>query len=470
VVIRSTPVIALVGRPNVGKSTLFNRLTGTRDALVADVPGVTRDRIYGFARTGGRPCVVVDTGGLSGVEEGIDGMVARQALLAIEESDAVLLLVDGRAGLSAGDEHIGAQLRRLGKQVVVAVNKTEGLDADLAMAEFHALGLGEPMAISAAHGQGTKTLLAAALERLDGPAEEDSPAPLGGAEEETLRLAIVGRPNVGKSTFINRLLGEERVLASAMPGTTRDAVEVPFLRAGRRYLLVDTAGVRRRARVQETVERFSVVKTLRAVEAANVVVLMLDAQQGIAEQDASLLGYVAERGRGLVLVVNKWDGMGSAQRDRVRSELARKLKFLDYARLHYISALHGSGVMEVLDSVVEAYASARRDLPTPQLTRVLQDAVTEHQPPLSGGFRVKLRYAHQGGQNPPLIVIHGSRVGKVPAAYQRFLVNRFRQAFGLRGTPVRVEFRSGENPYAPPAKGRSHRPGVIRRRRSQPSG
>lgn len=464
-------VVALVGRPNVGKSTLFNRLTGTRDALVVDVPGVTRDRIYGSCTVSGHPWLVVDTGGLSGNSGEIDQLVASQARQAIEEADLVLLLVDARSGLTAGDEQVGTLLRRLGKPVLVAVNKSEGLPAELAAAEFYSLGLGDPVVISAAHGQGIQTLLAEISAMAPGAPSDQAGErlePDGGA---TLRLAVVGRPNVGKSTFINRLLGEERVLTSDLPGTTRDAIHVPFERDGQRYLLVDTAGVRRRSRVHEVVERFSVIKTLRAIEAAHVVVLMLDARQGIAEQDASLLGFVAERGRGLVIAVNKWDGLERNQREQVRVDLARRLSFLDYVRFHFISALHGSGIIDVLDSVQEAFQAAWRDLPTPELTRVLQDAVSEHQPPLVGGFRVKLRYAHQGGRNPPLIVVHGNRVAKLPLAYQRFLTNRFRQAFGLRGTPVRVEFRSGDNPYRPQAgKRRSAGGGPSRRRRSEPSG
>lgn len=463
-------VVALVGSPNVGKSTLFNRLTGTRDALVADVPGVTRDRIYGVCTVSGHSWLVVDTGGLSGDRGEIDHLVARQARQAIEEADLVVLLVDARTGLTAGDKEIGELLRRLGKPVLVAANKSEGLTEELAAAEFYGLGLGQPVTISAAHGQGIETLLAqiAAIRPVVSPQAAESVEPM---VEATLRLAIVGRPNVGKSTFINRLLGEERVLASDAPGTTRDAVQVPFERDGQRYVLVDTAGVRRRSRVQEVVERFSVIKTLRAIEAAHVVVLMLDARQGVAEQDASLLGFVAERGRGLVIAVNKWDGLDRSQRQRVRVDLARRLSFLDYVRFHFISALHGSGVMDVLDSVQQAFHSAGRNLPTPELTRVLQDAVAEHQPPMAGGFRVKLRYAHQGGRHPPVIIVHGNRVAKLPLSYRRFLTNRFRQAFGLHGTPVRVEFRSGDNPYRPdPGKRLSAGRGASRRRRSAPSG
>ncbi len=457
----SLPVIALVGRPNVGKSTLFNRLTRTRDALVADLPGLTRDRIYGKGRVGPRPCIVVDTGGLTGDEEGLEGQMARQAWRAVEEADVVVFLVDARDGLTAADELVAERLRRTGKPVVLAVNKAERMSPAVAAAEFHALGLGEPLAISAAHGQGVGLLVERALgmapvqageEAADGAA--GAPEPEGG-ETGRVRVAVVGRPNVGKSTLVNRLLGEERMVASDRPGTTRDAVRIDFERDGEAYTLIDTAGVRRRARVKEAVEKFSVIKALQAMEAAQVVILVIDAREGVTEQDATLLGHAVEAGRGLVVAVNKWDGLAPDQRERVRAEVERRLAFADFAPVRYISALHGSGLGELMAAVRQVADSAARRLPTPRLTRVLQEAVTAHPPPLGRGRRrIKLRYAHQGGQNPPVIVIHGTQAERLPAAYQRYLAKRFREAFGLVGTPLRLELRSGENPYA----GRPTRP------------
>jgi GTP-binding protein len=439
------PVIALVGRPNVGKSTLFNRLTRTRDALVADFPGLTRDRQYGLGKVGSRPYLVVDTGGLAGAGEELDGLIERQAWQAIEAADAVVFLVDGRAGLSASDESIAAQLRRCGKAVFLAVNKTEHLDPDLAVVDFQSLGLGSPRALAAAHNRGVKQLVEAVLTALP---DTDEVQPSDGAPgADGIRLAIVGRPNVGKSTLVNRLLGEERVVASDRPGTTRDSVRVPFTRDGVGYLLIDTAGVRRRARVKETIEKFSVIKTLQAIEQANVVIMVLDARQGLSEQDATLLGFVLDCGRALVVAVNKWDGLERDQRSRVRAELDRRFPYLEFARTHFVSALHGSGVMDLLGSVRVAHQAALRDLPTPELTRVLQDAVQSHQPPMVRGRRIKLRYAHQGGRNPPLIVIHGNQTGKVPEAYRRYLMKVFRRVFRLSGTPVRIEFKSGGNPF-----------------------
>ncbi|RTZ75267.1 MAG: ribosome biogenesis GTPase Der [Gammaproteobacteria bacterium] len=436
------PVIALVGRPNVGKSTLFNRLTRSRDALVADQPGLTRDRQYGIGRIGDRPYVVVDTGGISGDAEGVEMLMDRQVRLAIEEADHILYLVDGREGLAGADEQIAEELRRTGKPVTVVVNKSESLDRDIAAAEFHALGLGDPVPISAAHGRGVKPLMNRVLETLP-PAEETAEE----EQERGVQIAVVGRPNVGKSTLINRLLGEERLVAYDKPGTTRDSIQVPFEHRGRRYTLIDTAGVRRRARVSEAIEKFSIIKTLQAMEQANVVLLVLDAHEGITEQDASLAGHVLDSGRALVVVINKWDGLEKDERERVKSELERKLPFLSFAEMKFVSALHGTGVGHLMEAVDAAYAAATRDLKTAELTRVLEEAVMEHQPPLVRGRRIKLRYAHQGGRNPPLIVIHGNQTESVPAAYQRYLANRFRQAFHLWGTPVRIEFRTTANPY-----------------------
>ncbi|MDY0065200.1 MAG: ribosome biogenesis GTPase Der [Steroidobacteraceae bacterium] len=435
------PVIALVGRPNVGKSTLFNLLTGTRDALVADLPGLTRDRQYGYGRLGPGPYLVVDTGGLVADAHGLEQLMAKQTLRAIEEADRVLFLVDARDGLTPSDHYIAQQLRACAAKVIVAVNKAEGLDAATAAAEFHQLGFGEPHSISAAHGDGVRALMERALAGVQ--AQNETPA----AGPEDISVAVIGRPNVGKSTLINRLLGEERLIAFDQPGTTRDAVYAPFERDGRRYVLIDTAGVRRRARVEEAIEKFSVIKALQAVDSANVVIGVIDAHDTVAEQDASLFGMVAERGRALVVAVNKWDGIPPEKRDEIRAGLDLRLPFLDFAPVHFISALHGSGVGELMRAVSRAYDASMRELPTPELTRVLEAAVRQHQPPLVRGRRIKLRYAHQGGRNPPIIVIHGNQVQHVPDAYRRYLANVFRKAFRLEGTPVRIEFRADENPF-----------------------
>ena len=436
------PVIALVGRPNVGKSTLFNRMTRTRDALVADFPGLTRDRKYGDGKLGDRPYIVIDTGGLSGDTEDLDSLMAQQAWLAIEEADLVLFLVDGRDGLTAADEAVATALRRTGKSRLLVVNKTDGIDSDAACSEFYALGLGDPYSVSAAHGRGVNALMAAAMALL--PPVEAAAIPV---DDDTIRVAVVGRPNVGKSTLINRMLGEERVLAYDMPGTTRDSIFIPFERDGVAYTLIDTAGVRRRARVREVIEKFSVIKTLQAIDAAHVVILVLDAQLGIGEQDASLAGYIAEKGRALVVAVNKWDGLETHARRQVNDQLDRRLPFLGFAKTCFISALHGTGVGDLFPQVQKAYAAAMRELPTPGLTKILEQAVQEHQPPLVHGRRIKLRYAHQGGRNPPVIVIHGNQTERVPETYRRYLVNAFRSAMHLTGTPVRIEFKTGSNPY-----------------------
>ena len=436
------PVIALVGRPNVGKSTLFNRLTQTRDALVADQPGLTRDRKYGVARLGRLTCLVVDTGGLSGVSGGIESLMERQVLRAIEEADHILLLLDAKEGCTAGDEIIAAQLRKTGKPITPVVNKSEGQDDAVAAADFQLLALGQPVAISALHGQGVKRLMDAVLLDLPETALQDPPE-----EQLGIQIAVVGRPNVGKSTLVNRMLGEERVLAYDKPGTTRDSIFITYNHDDRPYTLIDTAGVRRRARVSEAVEKFSVVKTLQAIEQANVVLLVLDAKQGIGEQDASLAGHILESGRALLVVVNKWDGLEPERRERVKSDVDRKLPFLDFASQHFISALHGSGVGDLYAHIDRAYDSAMRKLATATLTRILEDILTEHQPPLVRGRRIKLRYAHQGGRNPPLIVIHGNQTDAVPQSYRRYLINRFRRLLKLHGTPVRIEFKSGDNPF-----------------------
>ncbi|HRD50553.1 MAG: ribosome biogenesis GTPase Der [Candidatus Competibacter sp.] len=450
------PVIALVGRPNVGKSTLFNSLTRTRNALVADLPGLTRDRQYGIGQRGPRPYVVVDTGGLTDEDEGLAGLVQQQAWRAIEEADAVLLLVDGRGGLTAADEEIASQLRRAGKALHLVINKGEHRDPDLLSAEFHTLGLEHLHVIAATHNEGVETLIEQVLAALSGSGE-DGEAVAPEEPEGVIRLAVVGRPNVGKSTLVNRLLGEERMLACDLPGTTRDSVSAPFERDGQRYTLIDTAGVRRRSRVSEVVEKFSVIKALQAIDQAHVIVLVLDARQGIGDQDASLLGLVLDSGRALVVAVNKWDHLDPDIRAEVKRELDRRLGFVDFARMHFISALHGTGVGELLASVRQAYAAATRKLSTPELTRILEDALAAHQPPLVHGHSIKLRYAHQGGQNPPMIIIHGNRIEHVPDSYRRYLVGVYRKRLDLWGTPIRIEFRGGENPYHQSATARPGR-------------
>jgi len=444
------PVVALVGRPNVGKSTLFNRLTRSRAALVADFSGLTRDRHYGEGRVGDIPFIVIDTGGFEPVaKDGILLEMARQTRQAIAEADVVVFLVDARAGLNAHDHEIATLLRKSGQQrVLLAVNKAEGMGAGAAIAEFHELGLGQPYPISAAHGDGIVDLIELALQDLAGPpAEEEEPAEEG-EHDHRIKLAIVGRPNVGKSTLINTLMGEERVIAFDMPGTTRDAIEIDFERDGRRYTLIDTAGLRKRGKVFEAVEKFSVIKTLQAIEASNVVLLMLDAQTEISEQDAHIAGFVLETGRAVVVAVNKWDGLDGEEKERIEREFMRKLRFLSFARVHTISALRGQGIKPLLKSVNAAHAAAFAKLSTPKLTRELQAAVEQQPPPRKGIFRPKMRYAHQGGQNPPLVVIHGNALDAVPDSYRRYLETRFRNAFDLAGTPLRIEFKSSHNPYA----------------------
>jgi len=437
------PVIALVGRPNVGKSTLFNRLTRSRDALVHDVPGVTRDRHYGEGRSGGHAFIAIDTGGFEPAAEGdIYAEMARQAELAIAEADAVIFVVDARAGLAPADRRIAERLRRARAPVHVAANKAEGMQRDTAEAEFHELGLGAPAAISGAHGEGVRELLEAVLERFpedSGDEERDEGHP---------RIAVVGRPNVGKSTLVNALVGEQRVIAFDKPGTTRDPIEVPFERAGRRYTLIDTAGLRRRGRTGEPVEFFSIVKALQAIEAANVAILVLDAAGGVTEQDAHVAGYILERGRAVVIAVNKWDAADAEARARMKSELAWKLGFLGFAQSHFVSAREGKGLGPLMRSVDAAYGAAMAKLPTPKLTRAMIAAVERQAPPRTGAVRPKLRYAHQGGMNPPRIIVHGNALDRVPASYKRYLEGYFRDAFGLAGTPLAIEFRTGRNPYA----------------------
>jgi GTP-binding protein len=438
------PVIALVGRPNVGKSTLFNQLTRSRDALVANFPGLTRDRQYGQARVGSRAFVVIDTGGISGDEDGIDSQMAGQSLTAIEEADAVLMIVDAREGLTPGDQALARHLRQRDKAFHLVVNKIDGLNEDIAANDFYALGVESMYRIAASHGRGVKAMVDQILATF--PTEEDPSAREHGGD--SIRVAIVGRPNVGKSTLVNRLLGEERVVVFDQPGTTRDSIYIDYERDEQNYMLIDTAGVRKRKNVRETVEKFSIVKTLKAIDDANVVVLVMDGHEGIVDQDMHLLGHCIEAGRGLVLAVNKWDGIEPDQREWIKSELGRRLQFAAYADTHFISALHGSGVGLLYKSINAAYQSATRKLNTNALTRILEGAVFDHAPPMVDGRRIKLRYAHAGGQNPPLIVIHGNQTAKVPNSYQRYLEKVFRRELDLVGTPVRIEFKTGENPFA----------------------
>ncbi|PJG83014.1 ribosome biogenesis GTPase Der [Caviibacterium pharyngocola] len=480
----TTPVVALVGRPNVGKSTLFNRLTRTRDALVADFPGLTRDRKYGQANIAGYDFIVIDTGGIDGTEEGVEEKMAEQSLLAIEEADVVLFLVDARAGLTAADIGIAHYLRqRQNKTTVLVANKTDGIDADSHCAEFYQLGLGEIAQIAASQGRGVTALmeqvlapLAAQLDEnatesavenseendstdewdreFDFTNEEDTDLLDEALEEETaledknIKIAIVGRPNVGKSTLTNRILGEDRVVVYDLPGTTRDSIYIPMERDGQHYTIIDTAGVRKRGKVHLAVEKFSVIKTLQAIQDANVVLLTIDAREGISDQDLSLLGFILNAGRSLVIVVNKWDGLDQEIKDRVKSELDRRLDFIDFARVHFISALHGSGVGNLFESVREAYACATQKMTTSMLTRILQMATDEHQPPMMGGRRIKLKYAHPGGYNPPIIVIHGNQIERLPDSYKRYLSNYYRRSLKIVGSPIRLLFQEGNNPFA----------------------
>ncbi|MYN11935.1 ribosome biogenesis GTPase Der [Pusillimonas sp. TS35] len=474
------PVIALVGRANVGKSTLFNRITRSRAALVADFSGLTRDRHYGEGRVGNHPFIAVDTGGFEPVaKEGILLEMARQTQQAIAEADVVIFLVDARAGVNAHDHEIARLLRKSGQRVLLAVNKAEGMRYGSAAAEFHELGLGEPHPISASHGDGVVDLIEEALSFMDAAeaggsddsvvfdadalSDDDIDAVLAAGDEagaeaadeadaeagvqHRIKLAVVGRPNAGKSTLINTLVGEERVIAFDMPGTTRDAIEIEFERGGTAYTLIDTAGLRRRGKVFEAIEKFSVIKTLQAIEACNVVLLMIDAQAGISDQDAHIAGFVVETGRALVVAINKWDSVDREQRELLLREFERKLRFLSFARMHTISATKGQGINALLKSVNAAHAAAFSRLSTPRLTRELRDAVEQQPPPRKGIFRPKMRYAHQGGQNPPLIVIHGNALDAIPDSYRRYLETRFRTAFKLEGTPLRIEFKSSQNPY-----------------------
>ncbi len=438
------PVVAIVGRPNVGKSTIFNALTRTRDALVADIPGVTRDRQYGISDVGETPCVLIDTGGLVGQAEGIDYLTAQQVHQAIEESQLVLFVVSAKEGLTSEDEEISKLLRQRDRPTLLIGNKTDGTDPDVSLAEFAALGMGPALPVAASHRRGMSALMEEATAMLP-LAEEEETDPEG--DRDRLRLAIVGRPNVGKSTLVNRMLGEERVMAYDLPGTTRDSISVFMEHRGVKYELIDTAGVRRRSRVTEVIEKFSIIKALQAIDRAHVVVLMLDATEGITDQDTTLLGHILKQGRALVIALNKWDGMAEDDRKQVLSEMDRRLQFVPWARQIRLSALHGSGLKELIKSVNEAWRSATMDMPTPELTRVLQKAWEAHQPPMSQGRSSRLRFAHSGGNLPPRIIIHGNRTDSIPASYKRYLENVFIKHFKLRGTPLMIDFRSGENPF-----------------------
>ncbi|MDV7105291.1 ribosome biogenesis GTPase Der [Vibrio sp. TH_r3] len=466
------PVVALVGRPNVGKSTLFNRLTRTRDALVADFPGLTRDRKYGQAKLGEHEFIVIDTGGIDGTEEGVETKMAEQSLAAIDEADVVLFMVDGRAGLTVSDEAIAHHLRKIEKPAMLVVNKVDGVDADAASAEFWQLGMEHMYQIAASHGRGVTSLIERALnpfaealietqkgeiedltDVVDGDedkleyTEEEAEQEFKRLQDQPIKLAIIGRPNVGKSTLTNRILGEERVVVYDMPGTTRDSIYIPMKRDEREYVLIDTAGVRRRKRINETVEKFSVVKTLKAVEDANVVLLIIDARENISDQDLSLLGFALNAGRSIVIAVNKWDGLDSDIKEHVKKELDRRLGFVDFARIHFISALHGTGVGHLFESVQEAYKSATTRVGTSVLTRVMKMATDDHQPPLVRGRRVKLKYAHAGGYNPPIVVIHGNQVKELPDSYKRYLMNYYRRSLEIMGTPIRIQFQNSDNPF-----------------------
>ncbi len=435
------PVIALVGRPNVGKSTLFNYLTRSREALVADYPGLTRDRQYGRVKRGHRDCLVVDTGGIVDDKDGIDSFARKQVEIALQEADVVFFLVDARAGLNTADQMIAESLRRLNKPVVLVANKIDGINAEIASADFYALALGEPVAIAASHGRGVRELLAR-IDDLIPEAEEDADSEEGG-----IGIAIVGRPNVGKSTLVNRLLGEERVVVFDEAGTTRDSIYIPFERNGQKFTLIDTAGMRRKARVSLAIEKFSIIKSLQAIEKANVVIYLIDAREGVTDQDAHLLGLILEAGRALIIGLNKWDGISVEQKELIKKQIEIKLPFLDFAEKHPISALHGSGVGKLFDVVHKLYDSAMIDMSTPELTRILKDAVDAHQPPLVRGRRIKLKYAHQGGRNPPVVVVHGVQTDALPSAYRRYLMNYYRQQLGLKGTPIKLVFKSPENPF-----------------------
>lgn len=434
------PVIALVGRPNVGKSTLFNRITKTQDALVADFPGLTRDRQYGDANFDNKPFIVVDTGGVGVEDIAVDALMSKQSEFALNEADYVFFIVDGRAGLTSVDQTIASRLRKIGKPVYLIVNKTEGLDEEITCADFQSLGLADVFAISAAHGRGMQHLLQFLTKNFE-PAINDEYAP------DAIKIAFAGRPNVGKSTLINRILGEERVVVYDMPGTTRDSISIPFARDEQQYVLIDTAGVRRRSRVDEKIEKFSVIKTLQSIKESNVCMMLLDAKEGLTDQDMHLLGFIIESGKALVIAVNKWDGLDEDQKEHIKQELTRRLQFAQFAKIRFISALHGSGVGGLFKDILQAYKSATQHFSTPQVTRLLEDLISKHTPPLVNGRRIKMRYAHVGGHNPPLIIIHGNQLDSLPSSYKRYLVKGFTEHLNLIGTPLKLEFKSTVNPF-----------------------
>ncbi len=437
------PVVAIVGRPNVGKSTLFNVLTQSRDALVVDLPGTTRDRQYGEGKVGDKKYIVIDTGGIGGTDQVVDDDVTKQSWLAIEEADVILFMVDGQTGITNLDLVFAKQLRKVAKPVHLVINKIDGLDVQLTLSEFFSLGFDNPVAIAASQKRGVSKLIEQSLAAYPSVEETDE----ANDSSPGIRVAFVGQPNVGKSTLVNRILGEERVIVSDLAGTTRDSIFIPFERDGQQYTLIDTAGVRRKARVKETVEKFSVVKTLQSIEAANVVVLMIDAKKGVTDQDLSLLDFIVESGRALVIAINKWDDVSPEEREAVKKPLGYRLQFVEFAIQHFISALHGSGVGNIFTSIQKAYNSAMKELPTPLLTRILEEIVAAHQPPLAQGRRIKLRYAHSGGHNPPRIIIHGNMTAHVPESYKRYMIKAFIDKLKLQGTPVVVQFKTGENPY-----------------------
>jgi GTP-binding protein len=436
------PVIALVGRPNVGKSTLFNRLTRTQDALVADFPGLTRDRQYGDAVFNDKPFIVVDTGGIGVDDIAVDELMSKQSELALHEADIVFFMVDGRAGLTGIDQTIAANLRKINKPLYLVINKIDGVNEEMISADFQSLGFSAVYGISASHGRGLQSLLGDVTAGFASPIDEQEPQ-----DKSAIKIAFAGRPNVGKSTLINRILGEERVVVYDMPGTTRDSISIPFERDGQDYILIDTAGVRRRARVNEKIEKFSIIKTLQSIKESHVCLMLLDAREGLTEQDLHLVGFIIESGKALVIAVNKWDGLTEEHKEEVKKELTRRLQFAQFAKIRFISALHGSGVGVLFKDILQAYNSAMQKLSTPQLTRLLEDLISKHAPPLVNGRRIKMRYAHAGGHNPPLIIIHGNQLNALPDSYKRYLIKGFTDHLGLVGTPLKIEFKGGENPF-----------------------
>lgn len=440
------PVIAIVGRPNVGKSTLFNRITKSREAIVADRPGVTRDRKYGHAQVNERQFILIDTGGLGEEEDGIDLSMASQSRQAIDEADIIVFLVDGKSGITAGDENLAEYLRQLSKPIYLIVNKTDGIDPDQAMTDFYQLGFNKVHPIAASQGHGVTILLEKLVE--DFPEVINATDATLPEQDPGIKIAVVGKPNVGKSTLVNRILGEERVIVFDQPGTTRDSIYIPFERKGKRYTLIDTAGVRRRGKVSSALEKFSIIKTLQAIDDANVIIMVIDARDQLTDQDLKLLGFIIESGRSLVVSVNKWDGMDQGDKQKVKHAVKRRLDFVDFAKMHYISALHGTGVGDLFGSIQQAYRSAMQEMSSAQLTAILEHALEEHQPPLVRGRRIKLRFAHPGGHNPPLVVIHGNQTDSIPDSYKRYLNNTFRKALKLVGTPIRILYKKSENPYA----------------------